>query len=258
MRTYLLEKMNRPDSTCSATDESAEEPGQKTTVIGSGLMARAFAELRLPSDVVVFASGVSNSLEADPAKFKRERDLLESTQVAYPGCRIVYFSTCSIFDRDRVNTPYVRHKLEMESFLAGLPNNHIVLRLPLVIGKTNYASTLPHVLYARIKSGEAFEVWKNATRYPIDIADVVCITQHLLEDTLCVDKAINIAFRAYPVMDFVRVLESIIGKCARVKLVDKGASYYVPCQAVESLIQRLHLFPGENYLKMVLEKYFAG
>jgi len=169
---------------------------------------------------------------------------------------MVYFSTCSIYDQDRVDTPYVRHKLEIESFLSGLPGKYLILRLPLVIGKTDHASTLPHALYARIKSGETFEVWKRATRYPIDVEDVIRITDRLLAGVPCDSQVISIALRAYPVMDFIRILEDIIGRRANVKLVDKGASYEVHCPEVEKLTQELGLGHGEGYLDRVLRKYF--
>lgn len=248
--------MNSPQPAVDEGPSHGEEGAHKVAIVGRGMMARAFTALRPTRDIVIFASGVSNSLETNPEDFSRERDLIGRTRAEHPDALMVYFSTCSIYDRDRVDTPYVRHKLEIESFLSGLPGKYLILRLPLVIGKTDHASTLPHALYARIKSGETFEVWKRATRYPIDVEDVVRITDHLLAGVPCDRQVISVALRAYPVMDFVHILEDIVGRRAKVKLVDKGASYDMHCPEVEKLTQELGLGRGEDYLDRVLRKYF--
>ena len=95
----------------------AAGPDRGPIVIGDGLMARAFSGSDLPEGVVVFASGVSNSLETDLRQFKRERSLLEETLRQHPQATLVYFGTCSVYDPERSSTPYVRHKLEMESLI---------------------------------------------------------------------------------------------------------------------------------------------
>jgi hypothetical protein len=42
-------------------------------VVGDGMMTEAFSAFRDNAEVVIFASGVSNSLEIDPAAFHREK-----------------------------------------------------------------------------------------------------------------------------------------------------------------------------------------
>ena len=74
-------------------------------VIGDGMMAQAFGAFQGEPGVVVFASGVSNSLETRPEVFARERRLLERTRAAHPEALLVYFGTCSVDDPDRRATP---------------------------------------------------------------------------------------------------------------------------------------------------------
>ena len=47
-------------------------------------------------DVLIFASGVSNSLETSPVEFGREQFLLEKILAEHSQKKIIYFSTCSM------------------------------------------------------------------------------------------------------------------------------------------------------------------
>jgi len=228
-------------------------------VIGAGMMARAFARLRTRRSVVVCASGVSNSLETDPTQFERERQVLEEVRKAHPDALLLYFGTCSVYDPDRIDTPYVQHKLRMEeALLAGSRGGYLVLRLPLVIGPSERAKTLPSFLHARIRNGESFEVWSRAMRYPIDVDDVLRVAARFVDEPAMINRHINVALRAYRVMDFVRIMERIVGREARVDLIDKGGSYEVSCPELQELDAELQLDRSEQYLERVLRKYFAG
>jgi len=91
-------------------------------IIGNGLIASAFnSNLRNNEDVIIFASGVSNSREVRSDEFFRERKLLVDTLAL--GKYIAYFSTCSVDDPELLNTPYVAHKKEMEALVGGVLND---------------------------------------------------------------------------------------------------------------------------------------
>ena len=77
-------------------------------VIGDGLIATAFSKYK-DSNVVIFASGISNSTECDFLKFQQERFLLEDIIDIYRNNKIVYFSSV-----DMRLTPYFSHKKQME------------------------------------------------------------------------------------------------------------------------------------------------
>jgi nucleoside-diphosphate-sugar epimerase len=227
-------------------------------VIGAAMMARAFTRLRTRRWVVVCASGVSNSFETDPAQFERERHVLEEERKARPDALLPYFGTCSVYHPDRIDTPYVQHKLRTEALLAESRGDYLVLRLPLVIRPSERAKTLPSFLHARIRNGESFEVWSRAMRYPIDVDDVVRIAARFVDEPALINRRINVALRPYPVMDFVRIMERIVGREARVVLRDKGGTYEVSCPELQELHAKLQLDRSEQYLERVLRKYFAS
>jgi len=227
-------------------------------IVGSGMMARAFAAFGEDRDVVIFASGVSNSLETDPAAFARESALLSETRGRFPEQLLVYFGTCSVEDPDQRGAPYVAHKLEMESLLerAGAP--WMVLRLPLAIGPGHRGQTLAQFLYDRISRGEALEVWDRATRYPVDVADILRIARRFIADRTLWNRRMNVALRAYPVLEFVRVMEAIVGRRARYRLLPRGRHYAIRCPELAAVAPELGLDLDEGYLERVLRKYFPA
>jgi nucleoside-diphosphate-sugar epimerase len=226
-------------------------------IVGHGMMARAFAAFESDAGTLIFASGVSNSLETDPAAFRRERELLERTRAAHPGVLIVYFGTCSVHDPDRRDTPYVRHKLAMEALLERLGGPWLVLRLPLAIGPAHRSPTLAQFLYDRISRGESFEVWANAFRFPVDVDDARRIAERVIADRRLWNRRIDVALRGYPVSEFVRVMEVLVGRPARCAYVQKGERYGFECPEVAQLAGELGLDFSERYLERVLRKYFA-
>ena len=82
-------------------------------IIGNGMLANA-VRFYDKDEVIFFASGVSNSLEKDPSAFEREIRLLHSCIEENPHKKLIYFSTCSVYDPSKAESPYVKHKLNAE------------------------------------------------------------------------------------------------------------------------------------------------
>jgi nucleoside-diphosphate-sugar epimerase len=123
-------------------------------IVGNGLIAKAFYDnYANRDDVLIFASGVSNSSNIDPKEFIREKTLLKSFLTERK--KIVYFSTCSIEDPSLENSPYILHKLEMEELVKGV-NDYLIFRLPQLAGKTDNPNTLLNFLYRKIKKSGIF------------------------------------------------------------------------------------------------------
>ena len=221
------------------------------------MMAKAFADFEQDPDVVIFASGVSDSTETRPAAFAREKDLLHRIRAKHPEALLVYFGTCSVYDPDRRDTPYVAHKLEMESMIEASPGPWLVLRLPLAVGHGHRGRTLARFLHERIVHEEPFEIWSGATRYPIDVEDVVRIAKYLIGRRSYWSRRINVVLRAFPVLEFVRALEAATGKKAKYTLLPKGRHYEVACPEIAHLAGELQLDFSADYLGRVLRKYFA-
>ena len=60
-------------------------------IVGDGLIANKLKFID-SEDIIIFASGVSNSNENNESEFERERELL-STFIGYDK-KLIYFSSC--------------------------------------------------------------------------------------------------------------------------------------------------------------------
>lgn len=226
-------------------------------IIGNGLLARAFAE-RYADDphVTIFASGVSDSLEVRDQAFARERGLLESVLARATG-RTVYFSCCSLWDREAAMTPYLRHKRDMESRVLASAGG-LVLRLPQVVGPAGNPRTLANYLHAKIMASERFEVWLHAERNLIDVEDVAATAAAMIEDP---DDARSLRSIATPwslgMPEIVAIFERVLARTADFSMVDKGRALPVDATEAVALAARLGIDFGPGYPERLLRKYYG-
>jgi nucleoside-diphosphate-sugar epimerase len=228
-------------------------------IIGNGMVARAFANgLRLNQNLVIFASGVSNSDCTDPEQFERERSLLShALDETPPAIPFLYFGTCSIYDPDALAKAYVIHKVEMEELVFSHPAG-CVIRLPQLAGPNAPSNTLLSALVSKIKADEEVQVWSNAVRNIIDVDDVVKIVDALLLEGLANNRVINVANPlSIKVTDLINVIESALHLVARVVLIPKGARYEIDTEAMLAAAESAKVYFGENYLLKTITKYYA-
>jgi nucleoside-diphosphate-sugar epimerase len=230
-------------------------------IIGNGLLAQAFApRFTTRDDVLVFASGVSNSRETDPEEFARERRMLDKAlaQANEESRKLVYFSTCSISDPDQANTPYVLHKQAQETLVAEHARSYAIFRLPQVVGRIDNPHTLTNYLYQTISSGDVFHVWTKARRNLIDVDDVASIGARLLERADAHNRVTNIAC-PFPVaiLDLVRVFESVMDRRAYYDLIESGGSYDIDVELAMSAAAEAGLVFDDNYIPQLIRKYYA-
>lgn len=227
-------------------------------IIGSGLLARAFASLFSGSrESCVYAAGVSNSNCSDQREFDRERDRL---MIAMEQHRLVdlflYFGTCSA--NGSLDSPYVQHKIKMEKIVSEHPQ-YLILRLPQTAGKTENPHTLLNYIFTRIIRSERFQIWKNARRNIIDVDDVVQIVAGLALEEGVRRDCINVAnFSDYSMSDVVTIMEKVVGKKALFDSLDKGDTYPIDTQRIYRVAQRCSVEFGPEYLESVIRKYYES
>ncbi len=229
-------------------------------IIGSGLLARIFYDAYEDDDnVCIYAAGVSNSGCVDKKEFKRERDRLVDTINGLPKEKLlVYFSTCSIYDEELSDSAYVKHKLAMEELVANR-TNHLIFRLPQVVGYTPNPHTLLNFLYARITRSERFHIWKNAQRNVIDVEDVASISAVFINDPAVRDVIINIANpENYSVLDIVTTFERVLHKKAICDYENKGGEYAIDVGQMQSVADKSGAVFDEAYLEKIISKYYAS
>jgi nucleoside-diphosphate-sugar epimerase len=226
-------------------------------VIGNGMIAKAFYHYKNNDDVLIFASGVANSKENDDREFTRELQALNHAIQNNNDKLIVYFSTCSILDKEASNSPYVLHKLNMEHHISSLHSHYLIFRLPQVIGRSQNRTTLVNYLYDKIINNEPFTIWQNAIRYLIDVEDVAKIVSHVIERKTFKNKILNIAAMPCFVPDLVKHIEKITKKQASYSLEAKGSPFTIDSDETLRIAQDLNILCDDNYLERVLSKYYS-
>jgi nucleoside-diphosphate-sugar epimerase len=225
-------------------------------IVGNGLIAKAFYENYANNDdVLIFASGVSNSSNTDPKEFLREKTLLESHLAEQK--KIVYFSTCSIEDPSLENSPYILHKLKMEELVKGV-DGYLIFRLPQLAGKTDNPNTLLNFLYRKIKNQEFFEIYSKATRNIIDIDDAQKIMNYIIGKAVAKNDVKNVASPIYSsIQDLVGIFEDILGVKARCNKIQEGSSYTISPSYGLEIANYLNIEFGSTYVKNTLKKYYG-
>ena len=229
-------------------------------IIGNGLVAKSIAPLDfLLNETCIFASGVSNSTCNSADEFERERCLLQTTIDGLAGRKIVYFSTCSIYDNFlNKKSQYVIHKLKMEE-LVRLCNNFLIIRLPLLIGFTRNPHTLANFLFYKITHGETFEVYNSAFRNILDVNHAALISVNAINNLNLKNDTINIANpKSIHILELIRIMESVLCKSAYYKLIDGGSRIDIFENYTDCVSDLFDIIFDCNYEMRIIEKYYGG
>ena len=230
-------------------------------VIGDGLIGRAFKkhiDINSNYSAVIFASGVSNSLETSPQPYLREKKLLESVvKQKSDSDKFIYFSTLSVYDTSKKDAAYIRHKRELEKYLIENCSNHIIIRVPNIIGDGGNPNTLLNYLIDAIQSNTQIKVFKNAYRNFIDVTDLVEIVEQLvISDTnnTIIDLLHPIS---YSMIDIMQSIEKHTNKKSNSMYVDEGYNYFPPpTKNVIRLFESSDISLNKSYLSSILKKYY--
>ena len=195
-------------------------------IIGNGQLAKTFKEDScFFDDVVIFASGVSNSGCRDDNEFNREKELLEKILFENKDKRFVYFSSCALSAKAYEKNDYYQHKQHMENIIKANSNNHLIFRVPQLFGDLIRHKTIINFFYKSIQQQHPFNIFDEAYRYVIEINDVKKLVKGYLEfSNQC--KIIDLAnpYR-YKVFDIVKILEQLLEKKAVYQILEKEDKY---------------------------------
>ena len=182
------------------------------------MMATAFKKSHI-RDCLIFASGVSNSLETDIETYARELALVKRTISQHDGKTFVYFSSYVAISHE---TPYAEHKRETEELIRKHARNFLILRLPQVAGLTRNM-TLIRFIVRQIVDDRIISVKRDATRRIIDIDDVVRIVQAITQSRDDTRILMNVGPKtSLNILEIIRITEQALGKKSRIQLIEGG------------------------------------
>lgn len=209
-------------------------------LVGSGLISSAFLDYKDNDDVIVIASGISNSKETDYKKYQREIDMIGS--FIGTKSKVIYFSTISVFD-ESLDSLYVKHKRYIEKLISSNFDNYLIFRLPIVIGKTSNNNTFINNIKGKIISDEIIYINNMSSIYIIDIDDIRKFLPDLINNKN--NEIINVVFDNKEfVFDIIQKIERLLGKEANKKIVNNGFDFTIN-----------PLFYNEYDNNLILKKY---
>jgi dTDP-4-dehydrorhamnose reductase len=224
-------------------------------VIGSGLIGKKFEQCE-NEDLLIFASGVSNSKLNDENELLRERNLIASALVNNPGRIFVYFSTYSINDPVVKNNLYVSHKLNMESFIRENSSRYLIVRTSNIVGpNSSNPHTIINYLVNHIKELSSFELWKNSYRNILDIDHLYAMVLKVVELNMLNQTLYLLNPVSLNMVDIVETVESFLQIKANYKVLDIGSYFEVDKSLSMQLFKALNI-GQDDYLLRTLKKYY--
>jgi hypothetical protein len=226
-------------------------------VIGNGMIANRFVNYQNEKDKIIFASGVSNSKDTIEQNFAREFELLNKTLEKNPDKILVYFSTCSVEDKDLQSAPYVIHKKNIEKFIKQNAAKYYLFRISNLAGVSNNPYTILNYFILNILQNNVLTVWKNAYRNIIGIDDMYSIADDILKEDILLNTTINIANREnYSVPFIINRIEEHLHKKAIFNEIEKGDNYKIDISIIEPVVKKLNIHFDDDYLDSLLKKYY--
>ena len=209
-------------------------------LVGSGLIASAFLDYKDNDDVIVIASGISNSKETDYKKYQREINMIG--EFIGTKSKVIYFSTISVFD-ESLDSLYVNHKRYIEKMISSNFDNYLIFRLPIVIGKTGNNNTFINNIKGKIISDEIIYINNMSSIYIIDIDEIRRLLPDLINNKN--NEIINVVFDNKEfVFDVIQKIEILLGKEANKKIINNGFDFTID-----------PLFYNEYDNNLILKKY---
>lgn len=214
-------------------------------------MASAFGHYADDDDVLIFASGVSDSTETKKTAFRRELRVLLRAIHGNTKKLFVYFSSMDV--NSPVEKKYFEHKLLVEGVISMFCDNYIILRLPNIVGDGGNPTNLVNYFKDKALANEKIDVQKHAARSIVDVEDVRLVVDTLIRDgqrgRFCFGGVEMISAN-----DLANMISELFHGTRTMNIVDGG--YY--CDMHNSKpVQRViyDKIDGRNYTGRTLKKY---
>ena len=229
-------------------------------IIGSGFLANQFRnhlKLIKKLNICIYASGVSNSLCKDKFELNKDYKKIKEFVKTIGDKKLIYISSCSIFDPNRNKSSYIKNKLKIEKFIKKNFKYYVILRFPEIVGKNNNKNTLINFLIYNISNSIKFTAFLNAKRNLLDVNDAIKLSFYFLKNSN--KKIINISnLKNYNVVDIISVFENIlkIRSIYSSKKV-KFNSFKLKKFVSRNVLKKNKIIINKQYLFRIIKKYYA-
>ena len=218
-------------------------------IIGNGVIANSMVKID-SDELLIFASGVSNSKNIDINKFNREKKLLIETIKNNKNKKLIYFSSISSYIENKL---YSKHKKNSENIIKSKLKDYIVVRLPQILGKNGNKNNIINFFFDRINNNKKIDII-DTYRSIIDIEDLVKIVNYLVE--LKYNGIISINYiEKIKVLDIINIIEKIKNKSFIINSTKKqNINIDNNSEFVEKMFCDLSI-NKKNYNEKIINKY---
>jgi nucleoside-diphosphate-sugar epimerase len=232
----------------------------KLNVVGNGFLGNKFKKYNSflkKKKLIIYVAGVSNSNEKNLKNLKRDINKLYQFIKNNKKNKIIYISSCSIFDPNRKKSLYLRNKLKIEKLIKKNCNDYIIIRLPEIVGKNKNKYTLTNYFYNKINNSLPFTLYINSKRNILDVDDAVKLIFHFLKKKTKL-KYLNIAnIKFINPKKIIEIMEQIVNKKAKYIISKKKLINWSINNNVNSdLLKKTKIKIGKDYLNKILSKYY--
>ena len=227
-------------------------------IIGDKHIAKKVKKYFDHDDVIIFDVFSYDSKGENVIQYEEEKEqvlniLLENNDSSL----FVYFSTCSVYDENEINMPYVQHKLNIENLIKDKSNNYLIIRKSQLVGGTEDKTSIVNFLVDCIANGKKFNLWKNTFRNIMDIEDFCSIASRAIKDKTFRNSIINIANpKNISVIEIVDNIEKYLGRKGQYDLLDMGTQYNIDIKKIEFFLNYSSICFEKDYFLNILKKYF--
>ncbi len=228
-------------------------------IVGSGMVAGACKALKGWESDILYASGVSNSSEHRKELFDREIALIESYLSKMDrDSSFVYFSTTSILDPSKAQSSYIKHKLEIEAMLRSDNLNHLIIRLPNLVGRSKNPHTLTNFFAESIQTGRPVKLINSAIRHLIDVSDLAFILNEIKDKFGKTKATVNVETnRPLTARQILSLMEESMQK--KVEVIEAVEPLIIQNSIVDEYSGVKYIFEtSDNYHRDLIRKYYAS
>lgn len=223
-------------------------------IIGKGMIANRFmSRYKDDSNVIIFASGVSDSTEKNEELYNREKILLNEVIEKNSSKKFVYFS--SIMVLSGMESEYLKHKIKIENLIKERCKEYLIIRLPQILGDGGNKKNIANHFNSSVKNDIALKIQKNTIRSIIDVDDLFGITSE------CIDKInneiVNLSYiEKINIYDLAKLFYKIHNKNENIIEMEQGYSIITKNSSIIDDIISTNNIIKDNYTQKVLYKYF--
>lgn len=219
-------------------------------IIGHGLIAKEFLQYKKKiKNIILFASGVSNSNNKNKKQFSREIKKLK--QYLNYKKKIIYFSSIDTLNHKK-KTAYINHKRYCENLITKSNSPYLIVRTTQIVGKSKNKNTLFNFLIEKIKKNKTIYIYNNYMRNLIEISD---FSKFIMKKIKC-NGFLNLMgpenISAYRLLLKIKKNYNVKSK---IKKINKSDFFYQKILLQKK--NKVYIIKKKNYINQLIKKFIS-